>query len=99
MARACEMKSPKEDKEEMALLKIILAKLEAKGLADDDWNEDDIYEAANKEMKYRRYHIDKKEIGHITNQTMETEGFLYVALFCVMCLGLFIFVVRAHICP
>jgi len=87
------MKNPKEDKEEMAHLKIILQLLEEKGMVDDDWDETDVYEASNKKMGYRRYLIDKKMIGSVTNTTTETEGFLYVAMFCVLCFGVFIFVV------
>ena len=80
------MRNPKEDKEEMAHLKIILSLLEEKGMVDDAWNEDDVYEASNKRMGYRRYLIDKKMIGQVTNTTTETEGCLYVAMFCVLCL-------------
>lgn len=77
----------------MAHLKIILQLLEEKEMVDDAWDETDLYEASNKKMGYRRYHIDKKMIGSVTNTTTETEGFLYVAMFCVLRFGVFIFLV------
>ena len=86
-----ELRNPKEDKEEMRHLQIVLQLLEEKGMVDDEWNEDDVYEASNKRMGYRRYMIDKKMIGQVTNTTTETEGCLYVDMVCVLCFGVLIF--------
>ena len=74
------MKNPKEDPEEKKYLAVILKKLEDKGMCDMDWDENDVYESANKELNYKRYHIDKKQLGKLTNQTTEKEGFLYAAM-------------------
>ena len=74
------MKNPKEDPEEKKYLAVILKKLEDKGMCDMDWDENDVYESANKELNYKRYHIDKKQLGKLTNQTTEKEGFVYAAM-------------------
>ena len=46
VAKACDVKNPKNDKEGQKLHAIVLSKLEIAGFADDAWNEEDIYKSS-----------------------------------------------------
>ena len=74
------MQNPKEDAEEKKLLEIILKKLLESGLSDNLWDPKDFYEAANAEMGYTRYRIDKKLSGKMTKTTTETESHMHVTM-------------------
>ena len=77
MAKAMDLKDPKNDKEELKLLNIVLRKLEAAGFSDNNWDTDDPYESSYAEMGYTRYIINKKSLGRFAKETEDSEGLIF----------------------
>ena len=82
MAKAMELKDPKNDKEEQKLLNIVLKKLESSGFSDMNWDESDTYESSYLEMGYTRYIINKKSLGRFAKETEDSEGLIFSLAVC-----------------